>query len=76
MPDLCQLCLGGPQAHKAPGYDLFVCKQCWQGAERGWDPGFEPTLMQALARRGLLIPDRNARGRLPRAYSPPADFAL
>ena len=76
MADLCQLCLGGPQDHKVPGYELRVCGRCWQDARQGWDERFEPQLLQALSKRGLLIPDRNERGLLPRVYAPPADFAL
>ena len=73
---LCSLCLGGPSAVKVSGYNLQVCSVCWQAAENGWDKRWEPQLFSALQRSGLLIPDRNERGRLPRSYAPPADFAL
>ena len=73
---LCYLCLGAPSEVKVPGYGFSVCKICWRNRENGWDPKFEPSLFNALARAGLLIPDRNENGRLPRAYQPPADFNL
>ena len=77
MPDdLCYLCLGAPATTTAPGYRIAVCAACWSSAEGGWPPEQEGALMQALARAGLLIPDRNPAGRLPREYTPPADFNL
>ena len=76
MPDLCYLCLGAPGEKKVPGYAVHVCTACWDAAEHGWPEAQEPALFAALARAGLLIPDRNERDRLPRAYAPPADFNL
>ena len=73
---LCHVCLGGPSQHKVKGYNLVVCHRCWQQAAEGWPKEYEPTLFDALARAGLLIPDRNAHGRLPRTYLPPEDFNL
>jgi hypothetical protein len=76
MPDLCYLCLAAPKAVAVPAYNITVCTQCWSNAEFGWPAGFEPSLFDALKRGGLLIPDRNDQGRLPRQYQPPADFHL
>ncbi|MEM7098968.1 MAG: hypothetical protein AAF541_11975 [Pseudomonadota bacterium] len=76
MSELCYLCLGGPSEKEVPGYRFSVCLSCWQKASPGWPPEFEPSILQALARAGLLIPDRNAAGRYPRIYAPPADYAL
>ena len=76
MPDLCYLCLGGPGKVRVPGYGVHVCPQCWQQAETGWPREHEAGLFKALAAAGLLIPDRNERGLLPREYQPPADHAL
>lgn len=76
MDGLCYLCLAGPAQTRVPAYDVNVCSQCWVAAESGWPEHREPALFDALGRRGLLIPDRNERGRLPRDYSPPADFSL
>ena len=45
-------------------------------AEHGWPTVFEQALFNALARAGLLLPDRNDNGRLPREYAPPAEFSL
>ncbi|XOV83696.1 MAG: hypothetical protein ACFHXK_00985 [bacterium] len=76
MADLCYLCLAAPKAVTVPVYNMTVCAQCWSDAESGWPTAFEPSLFDALKRGGLLIPDRNSRGRLPRDYLPPADFHL
>ncbi|MEM7003130.1 MAG: hypothetical protein AAF529_20245 [Pseudomonadota bacterium] len=73
---LCHLCLAAPATKQANGYNIQVCGRCWEAAEPGWETQFEPALMQALARNGLLIPDRTAQGRLPRDYTPPANFDL
>lgn len=76
MGDLCYLCLAAPTRRRAPGYNFQVCESCWDGAARGWPEAFEPNILQALGRAGLLIPDRNDHGLYPREYAPPADFAL
>ena len=76
MSELCYLCLAGPSTHRVPGYRFDVCDECWRKAEQGWDPSFETAIFSALARASLLIPDRNAQGRLPREYAPPADHSL
>ena len=77
MPDdLCYLCLGAPARRDVPGYRVAVCQSCWQSAEQGWPERHEASLFNALARAGLLIPDRNGQGRLPREYAPPADYSL
>jgi len=76
MPDICYLCLGAPKQVKVPGYGITVCGNCWQQAAQGWDETWEPHLFQALQRAGLIIPDRNPLGRLPRCYAPPADYSL
>ena len=73
---LCYLCLGAPSTVNAPGYGFAVCTQCWRRAAQGWDLELEPGIFKALSRGGLLIPDRNERGRLPREYAPPADYNL
>ena len=76
MSELCYLCLAAPPVKTAPGYRFAVCSSCWQQAEAGWPTHYEASIRQALARAGLLIPDRNAEGRYPREYAPPADYAL
>lgn len=73
---LCHLCLAGPAEQRVSGYTVTVCRLCWRRAETGWPKEFEPALMAALGRAGLLIPDRTESGLLPREYAPPDDFAL
>ena len=63
-------------SQQVPSYRLWVCDECWQNAENGWAKDAEPVLFAALASAGLLIPDRNEQGFLPRAYAPPSDYAL
>ena len=76
MAALCYLCLAGPAVQSAPGYGFGVCQMCWHRATQGWDTQFDETIFIALSKAGLLIPDRNDLGRLPRVYAPPADFKL
>lgn len=76
MSDLCYLCLGAPAQRTIAGYGFGCCEACYKRAESGWAKHHEPSLYKAMERQGLLIPDRNERGLLPREYSPPADFAL
>ena len=73
----CTLCNSpGEKRHDVPIYRLLVCDLCWQQALNGWPKEAEPVLFAALAKAGLLIPDRNDRGLLPRQYVPPKDYAL
>lgn len=72
----CALCGDSQQLTKLPSYKIWVCQGCWDGAANGWPQAAEPTLFQALASQGLLIPDRNTAGLLPRDYAPPSDYAL
>ena len=72
----CWFCGAASAAHRAHGYGIAVCEHCWARAADGWPKDCEDQVMRALAAAGLLIPDRNEAGRLPRAYQPPADFNL
>jgi len=47
-------------------YDLKVCNMCWQQNWDGWSPEYESILLKHLEEKGLPIPERNAKGRLPR----------
>lgn len=77
QPECCPLCSAAKAVGlQVPGYRLWVCVDCWQQAEAGWAKDAEPILFAALAAAGLLIPDRNAAGLLPRDYAPPNDYAL
>ena len=80
----CRLC-DAPREnrHSVPVYPLSVCDLCWQRAQDGWRQAqdswpkeAEPILFAALAKAGLLIPDRNDRDLLPRQYALPKDCAL
>ena len=76
MPALCHLCLGGPGDIRLAGYNINLCQQCHRASAEGFARHYEQTLFDALGRAGLLIPDRNENGLLPREYAPPADYAL
>jgi hypothetical protein len=48
------------------GYQLTVCNSCWQGNWDGWNPTSEKTLIAHLNSKGIPLPQRNAKDRLPR----------
>jgi len=70
----CDVCRGpnGKGLHRHDGHrlvlygDLVVCDLCWIGNHDGWTPDYEPILLDHLERIGLPVPERNAKGLLPR----------
>ena len=58
--------------HKYKGHrlelygDIFCCDTCWQGNWDGWAPHREKTLLDHLKQKNLPVPERNAKGWLPR----------
>ena len=71
--ECCALCEPMKAARQqVPSYRIWVCDECWQSAENGWAKDAEPVLFAALANAGLLIPDRNEHGLLPRPMLRPA----
>ena len=77
MEKQCNICSRECEQLKlTKGYKLLVCAQCWLDAEKGWANQYQEILFEALRRNGLLIPDRNRDGLLPRDYLPPKDFNL
>ncbi len=73
---ICALCERQTAVLQVPGYRIEVCQGCWDDASGGWPKRYDIALFAAMAKRGLLIPDRTADGYLPRIYAPPADFSL
>lgn len=49
-----------------PTYQMHVCDACYAGNWDGYANHFEPTIVQHLKSKGLPIPNRNAKGNLPR----------
>lgn len=49
-----------------PRYQITVCMSCWNGNWDGWAPDLEARLISHLKNKGLPIPERNAKGWLPR----------
>ena len=47
-------------------YQITVCMSCWTGNWDGWAPHLEERLIAYLQQKGLPIPERNAKGWLPR----------
>lgn len=45
---------------------LFACDTCWQSNHDGWAPHFEKKLLAHLKEKGLPVPQKNAKGFLPR----------
>ncbi len=76
MASVCLVCGAAEAGHAVAVYRVNVCTDCYQKAVGGWPKSAEPALFAALARQGLLIPDRNDADLIPRSYAPPADFAL
>tara|TARA_E500000331_G_scaffold2471_1_gene2602 strand:+ start:1160 stop:1393 length:234 start_codon:yes stop_codon:yes gene_type:complete len=77
MEKQCNICSRECEQLKlTKGYKLLVCAKCWLDAEKGWANQHQEILFEALKRNGLLIPDRNHEGLLPRDYLPPKDFNL
>jgi len=70
----CELCGSeyqhGPEVyegHKLELYgDIFCCDICWQGNWDGWGPDPEKLLLKILKEKELPVPERNAKGWLPR----------
>lgn len=49
-----------------PRYQITVCMSCWDGNWDGWAPHLEERLIAHLQQKGIPIPERNAKGWLPR----------
>ena len=68
--DICAVrCKAGAGVHgyqKIPGYDLTVCKSCFQNNHDGWAPVHEEAFENHLELKGIPLPTRNTQGRYPR----------
>lgn len=69
----CELCSAsyqmGPHrydGHRVPRYELNVCGSCYKYNWDGWSPVYEEKILSHLKQRGLVYPERNERGWLPR----------
>ncbi len=49
-----------------PSYQMYVCDACFAGNWDGYATDFDERIVQHLNSKGLPIPQRNARGYLPR----------
>ena len=47
-------------------YQITVCSGCYANNWDGWAPQFEAAVTRKLKKQGLPIPERNAKGWLPR----------
>lgn len=47
-------------------YQISVCKSCWDGNWDGWAPHYEQRLIAHLQKKGIPLPERNAKGWFPR----------
>ncbi len=55
------------EGHRLKLYgDICCCDSCWNNNWDGWAPHYEPILLEHLKQNGLLVPERNAKERLPR----------
>ncbi len=48
-------------------YELNVCMPCYDGNWDGWNPHYEELIVAHLNKKGLPIPEKNAKGWLPRS---------
>jgi hypothetical protein len=69
----CDLCGQGFQYGPAaglgtyvPAYQIMACDRCYAANRDGWAPHLEETVTRSLKAKGLRIPQRNAKGLLPR----------
>ena len=60
----------GPHRYEGHGLkrygNIFCCNTCWETNWDGWAPHREPVLLAHLKAKGLPVPERNAKGFLPR----------
>lgn len=55
------------EGHRLELYgDIFCCDLCWNGNWDGWAPHLEAILLEHLKQKGLPVPKRNEKERLPR----------
>lgn len=47
-------------------YNISVCSACYTASWDGWAPHYEERLIAHLKEKGLPIPERNEKGKLPR----------
>jgi len=69
----CFLCksefqMGGSDylGHFVKYYGINVCRGCFRGAKEGWPASAEVKLIPRLTELGKALPDRTAKGLLPR----------
>ncbi|MET0815284.1 MAG: hypothetical protein ABWX88_08845 [Pseudoxanthomonas sp.] len=68
--DICGIrCKAGAGVHgyqKIPGYDLTVCRSCFQNNYDGWAPEHVEAFEDHLETKGIPFPPRNGNGLYPR----------
>lgn len=68
--DICGVrCKAGAGVHgyqRIAGYDLTVCKSCFQGSYDGWERTREEAFEYHLELKAIPLPARNAQGLYPR----------
>ena len=50
------------------GYEITVCRSCYNGNWDGWAPVYEGRFLGHLSERGVEFPKRNGAGWLPRDW--------
>jgi hypothetical protein len=61
----------GPHAYHGghiPGYEITVCRNCYQSNWDGWAPAYEGKILRHLREQGVSSPTRNSSGGLPRDW--------
>jgi len=54
------------QGREIKRYKLLVCDACHKGNAGGWDRAMEQKLLAHLRANNLAVPERNAKGLIPR----------
>jgi hypothetical protein len=71
--EACDLCrsefqMGGGDflGHYVKYYGVTVCRGCYRAAKDGWPASAEVKLIPRLTEQGKAVPERTAKGLLPR----------
>ena len=54
------------QGREIKRYKLLVCESCHKSNAEGWKPALEGKLLDHLRANNLPVPQRNAKGLIPR----------
>ncbi len=56
------------EGKKCSGYNIFVCKACYESNWDGWAPIREARIEKICEERNIPVPSRNSKGWYPREF--------